>query len=146
MYTDWQVKWITFIMSFQAAEPTAHSNHTNWTGMAQGTLKAEVSKIRPGDQNQPDKESSLVHWMTLQIVKEGLNFWVFKCIFNKFSSFFWWSPPIHITPYHITSLFFNWIKQSFEAEARSAVIKLQKFLYFFLQYVQNKMILSVSVL
>lgn len=87
-------------MSFQAAEPTAHSNHTNWTGMAQGTLKAEVSKIRPGDQNQPDKESSLVHWMTLQIVKEGLNFWV-------------------------------WIKQSFEAEARSAVIKLQKFLYFF---------------
>lgn len=56
--------------------------------MAQGTLKAEVSKIRPGDQNQPDKESSLVHWMTLQIVKEGLNFWVFKCIFNKFSSFF----------------------------------------------------------
>lgn len=74
-------------MSFQAAEPTAHSNHTNWTGMAQGTLKAEVSKIRPGDQNQPDKESSLVHWMTLQIVKEGLNFWVFKCIFNKFSSF-----------------------------------------------------------
>lgn len=33
-------------MSFQAAEPTAHSNHTNWTGMAQGTLKAEVSKSK----------------------------------------------------------------------------------------------------
>lgn len=74
-------------MSFQAAEPTAHSNHTNWTGMAQETLKAEVSKIRPGDQNQPDKESSLVHWMTLQIVKEGLNFGGFKCILISFPAF-----------------------------------------------------------
>lgn len=74
-------------MSFQAAEPTAHSNHTNWSGMAQGTLKAEMSKIRPGDQNQPDKESSLVHWTTLQIVKEGLNFWGFKCILISFPAF-----------------------------------------------------------
>lgn len=74
-------------MSFQAAEPTAHSNHTNWTGMAQGTLKAEVSKIRPGDQNQPDKESSLVHWMTLQIVKEGLNFGFLNVFLISFPAF-----------------------------------------------------------